>query len=201
MASPPLPFDGVSEQACRSSATVIMFAVVLASQSALAAESTAATTRPAPRARTDRYQLAFGARASIGGAGFDTEGGQLLEAFARYQWTHGLGLQASFFHLDVANNESYDNFKVDALTLGPSWHPIWDYWFDPFAEAHLVGFVNTSGRSRWGYDEANRPSRLGVEGVLGAQVASRWIAAGLHARMGTTDHAWLLFGAQLEARF
>jgi hypothetical protein len=72
---------------------------------------------------------------------------------------------------------------------------------DPFVEAHVVGFVNVSGRSSLDYTGGPGVGRTGVEGVLGLQLASRYVAGGVHFRAGTTNQAWAMVGAQLEARF
>jgi len=137
----------------------------------------------------DRYHVAVGGRISAGSGGFDTELGSIFEGYARYQWLYGLGLQASYFAMEVGNNEAYETFKAKALTLGPSWHPLRGYWVDPFVEAHVVGFVSVSGRSSFDYTGGPGVSRTGVEGVLGLQLASRYVAGGLHLRAGTTNHA------------
>jgi len=49
-----------------------------------------------------------------------------------------------------------------------------------------------------GVEDANR---LGLEGVLGLDIALPHFAVGLHARHGFTNQHWTMLGLQTEARF
>ncbi len=164
--------------------------------------ATADSTPQAPAfwQRPDRYHLAVGFRLSVGAAGFDSELASIDEGYARYQWDYGLGLQASFLVMQDGNNEGLPFLTIDALTVGPAWHPLKGFWFDPFMEAHLVGVVDIRG----GYPDLaawyrEKAGRLGAEGILGLQLASDVVAGGLHIRYGTIG-SWLMLGAQVEVR-
>jgi hypothetical protein len=159
-------------------------------------EATTAELPEQPSTVREPYLLAVGGRLALGDGGFDTELGMLSEVFGRYQWRYGLGLQASYFHLEAPNNEAYPTFTADALTLGPTWHPLRDLWFDPFVEAHAVSFVRTEGTNFYSED----PGRFGGELVGGVQLASRYVAGGFNYRLGCTSRTWSMAGIQLELR-
>lgn len=142
------------------------------------------------------YRFAFGAALAIGDPGWGTELGGIQELHGRAQVMPWLGLGLAYFNLSASNNEGYPPFKLQALELNGSLHPLFHSWFDPFLQIGALGIVGVQSNE---YERGPEP-RAGVQGQLGANAVFSHLAIGVHARLGQAGRAWTLFGLQLEGR-
>jgi len=142
------------------------------------------------------YRVALGAALAMGDPGWGTELGGIQELHGRAQVLPWLGVGLAYFNLTASNNEGSPPFKLQALELNGSWHPLFDTWFDPFLQIGTLGIVGVQSNE---YDRGPAP-RFGVQGQLGANVVLSHFAIGVHARMGHAERTWTLFGLQVEGR-
>lgn len=142
------------------------------------------------------YRVAVGAAQAIGDPGWGTELGGIQELHGRAQVLPWLGVGLAYFNLTASNNEGYPPFKLQALELNSSWHPLFDTWFDPFLQIGAFGIVGVQSNA---YERGPEP-RWGVQGQLGANVVLPHFAIGVHARLGQAEREWTLFGLQVEGR-
>ena len=142
------------------------------------------------------YRVALGAALALGDPGWGTELGGIAEVHGRAQVLPWLGVGLAYFNLSAPNNEGDRPFRMQALELNSSWHPLFDTWFDPFVQIGALGIVGVKSNE---YERGPDP-RWGVQGQLGANVVLPHFAIGAHARLGYAEHAWTLFGLQVEGR-
>ena len=142
------------------------------------------------------YRIALGAALAMGDPGWGTELGGIQELHGRAQVLPWLGVGLAYFNLTASNNEGYPPFKLQALELNSSWHPLCDAWFDPYLQLGALGIVGVQSNA---YERGPEP-RWGVQGQLGANVVLPHFAIGVHARLGQAEREWTLFGLQVEGR-
>lgn len=142
------------------------------------------------------YRVAVGGALAMGDPGWGTELGGIQELHGRAQVLPWLGVGLAYFNLTASNNEGYPPFKLQALELNSSWHPMFDTWFDPFVQVGALGIVGVQSNA---YERGPAP-RWGVQGQLGANVVLSHFAIGVHARLGQAERGWSLFGLQVEGR-
>jgi hypothetical protein len=142
------------------------------------------------------YRIALGAALAMGDPGWGTELGGIQELHGRAQVLPWLGVGLAYFNLTASNNEGSPPFKLQALELNSSWHPLFDTWFDPFLQLGALGIVGVQSNA---YERGPEP-RWGVQGQLGANVVLPHFAIGVHARLGQAEREWTLFGLQIEGR-
>jgi hypothetical protein len=142
------------------------------------------------------YRVALGAASALGDPGWGTELGGIQEVHGRAQVLPWLGVGLAYFNLTASNNEGYAPFKLQALELNSSWHPLFDTWFDPFLQIGALGIVGVQNNA---YEHGPEP-RWGIQGQLGANVVLPHFAIGVHARLGQAERQWSLFGLQVEGR-
>lgn len=142
------------------------------------------------------YRAAVGVSGGLGGAGWGTELGNLMEVNARAQVLPWLGVGAAFFQTTGPNNEAIKATRAQALELNASLHPITGSWFDPFVR---VGAFDYVGFQSSGFD-AEPHTRIGAEGQIGLNVALPHVAFGFNLRQGFAARDFTLLGLQVEAR-
>lgn len=142
------------------------------------------------------YRLALGGALAMGDPGWGTELGGIQELHGRAQVLPWLGVGLAYFNLTASNNEGDAPFRLQALELNSSWHPLFDTWFDPFLQIGALGIVGVQSSA---YERGPEP-RWGVQGQLGANVVLPHFAIGVHARLGRAEREWSLFGLQVEGR-
>ena len=145
------------------------------------------------------YRLALTAGAAVGMAGWGPQLAGVSDIGGRVQLLPWLGVGLSYLQLSASSNENYPVFTLDAFELSAAWRPVVNRWFDPFAQAGVVGVIRSGG----GYMGTDSSSRFGLEGTAGFDFVAALrvpLAVGVHVRSGFTSESWTMAGLHLELR-